>query len=189
MNAKRESNTFFFTFGRYNPPTIGHERLFDRLKEVSDGNEFSIIPTRTQDKKKNPLEVSHKITILKKLFPHYSENILDVSSLKTIIDVLKYAEVQGYEDIQLIVGSDRVDDFTSLLQKYNGKEYQFKNINVLSAGERDPDGDGVSGISATKMRHFAVIGDIESFKQGIPPNIDDKDVNSMIKLIQEGLNS
>lgn len=181
--------SFNFTYGRYNPPTIGHGRLFDRLKETAKGGEYVIIPTRTKDKKKNPIEVNHKLTILKQMFPQHADKILDIPTLKTIIDVLKYAQEHEYETIHLVVGSDRLEEFRKLLNKYNGKEYQFKEIQVISAGERDPDSDGVVGISSTKMREYAKNNDILSFKKGIPPHMNDIEVNYLVYLIQNGLDT
>ena len=159
-----------FTFGRFNPPTTGHEKLIKAL--ASQGGDVMVFPSHSQDPKKNPLPVAKKIAYMKKMFPRYARNI-KTSKSRTVFEIATELQKLGYTDVVMVVGSDRVKEFTSLLNKYNGVDgrhgfYDFKSIKVLSAGERDPDAEGVEGMSASKMRAAAIDNDYDSFKLGLP---------------------
>lgn len=158
-------STAVFTFGRLNPPTIGHEKLINKLRKVarlSKGQPLLFL-SHSQDSKKNPLDYNSKIKYSKISFG----NIVQRSNSNTIIKVMQELE-QKYDNVVLVAGSDRVKDFDQLLQKYNGKEYNFDSIKVVSAGQRDPDADGVEGMSASKMRELAKDEDLAQFTKGLP---------------------
>lgn len=170
-----DSPTAAFVFGRFNPPTIGHKKLFDKLKTVSDV--YFVFVSPTQDAKKNPLNRDQKIALIDRQFPEAGDHIVNDASIRTIIDVMKFMQSTGHTRVAMVVGSDRVKSFNDLLAKYNGKEYEFDSIDVISAGERDPDSDDVSGVSASKAREAAAAGDYETFKtmfvgnEGLKKNI------------------
>ena len=173
-----------FTFGRMNPPTVGHEKLVNKVRAVARAHKGDslIYLSHTHKLPKYPLEYKDKIKLAKKAFG----NIVKMSRANTIIKVLQELE-KKYDEVVLVVGSDRVSDFRELINKYNGKEYSFDTIDVVSAGERDPDADDVSGMSASKMRAIAADGDIASFKQGLPRNLQ-RDADNIMKSVRKGLN-
>ena len=170
-----DSPTAAFVFGRFNPPTIGHKKLFDKLASVSDV--YFVFVSPTQDPKKNPLNRDQKIAIINRQFPEAGDRIVNDPSIRTIIDVMKFMQSTGHTRVAMVAGSDRTKAFNDLLAKYNGKEYEFDSIDVISAGERDPDSDDVSGVSASKARQAAADGDYETFKtmffgnEGLKKNI------------------
>ena len=141
-------------FGRFNPPTSGHEKLFDTLKKVSRGGTYRIYASKSQDPKKNPLQFKEKIKFLRKMFPKHARNIMADADARTVIEVAVKLYDQGFTKLSMVAGSDRIKEFEILLNKYNGVKarhgfYQFEGtIRVISAGERDPDSDDVSGMSA-----------------------------------------
>ena len=167
MNEQRYKSVVL-TFGRFSPPTIGHEKLVNKIKEVASSRkaEPMIFTSHTYDKKKNPLTYEQKINFLQLAFG----DIIKKTNARSIIEVAK--ELSGkYDNLIVIVGSDRVPEFQMLLDKYNGKEFEFKTIEVISAGERDPDADDISGMSASKLRSLAAAGDFETFKKGLPSKL------------------
>lgn len=160
-----------FTFGRFNPPTIGHEKLILAVAKQAKRDDYMVFPSHSQDKKKNPLTSEIKVKYMRLMFPKHASNIIHNTDIKTPIHVLQH--LQGtYEDITMVVGSDRVASFTGMLTKYNGIEYTFRNIDVVSAGDRDPDADGAAGMSASKMRKAAAEADFVSFQTGIPDTLN-----------------
>tara|TARA_B100001057_G_scaffold495062_1_gene593128 strand:+ start:2515 stop:3672 length:1158 start_codon:yes stop_codon:yes gene_type:complete len=169
------------TFGRFNPPTIGHEKLLDKVarEAKTSGGEYRVYPSRSEDPTKNPLDAGTKIKYMRMAYPDHSNSIIDNSDMRTIFDVLGGLDADGYSSVNIVVGGDRVSEFNSLANKYNGDLYNFEEIKVTSAGDRDPDGEGVSGMSASKLRKAAVQGDFDSFKSGIPKSIKDKDLQSL----------
>ena len=187
--ARRKS--IAFTFGRFNPPTSGHEKLIKKVASVR-ADTFKIFLSRSNDPKKNPLSPRTKLTHMKFMFPKYSRNI-EINNTNMILDIASNLHRQGYTEIFMVVGSDRVREFETILNKYNDVRsrhgyYNFDNINVLSAGERDPDAEGVSGMSASKMRDAASKDDYDTFKKGVPTgyrNADDlfKDVRKGMRLV------
>ena len=150
-------------FGRMNPPTIGHEKLVNKVKSF-DGDHY-IFLSQTQKPKDNPLPFDVKLEFAKKFFPGVN---VGHPSVRTPIQMLQMLEKLGYTDVIYVAGSDRVASFEKLFNDYNGKEYNFDSITVENAGERDPDADGAEGMSASKMRAAAAAGDFESFAQGVP---------------------
>ena len=137
-----DGETITVAFGRFNPPTVGHGKLLAAAKKASAGGDLKIYPSRTQDPKKNPLDPDMKISFMKKMFPDYSENIVNDDEMKSIFNVLTTAGEQGYKNVNIIVGSDRQSEFENLAQKYNGELYDFELIRVISAGVRDADAEG-----------------------------------------------
>ena len=192
LEAKQK--TAVFSFGRMNPPTIGHQKLLQKIIQTSKqmGGYACLFVSHSQDAKKNPLTARQKIAYIKKMFPKEAGQleIKEDSSIRNAIDVAT-ALHGNYESLVMVVGSDRVRDFKSLLNKYNGVEsrhgfYKYNNIQIVSAGERDPDAEGVAGMSASKMRAAAASGDYESFSLGLPPTF--KDGEKLFKDIRLGMN-
>ena len=177
-------------FGRFNPPTVGHEKLLRAAATEAKrtGYELAIYPSRTQDSKKNPLDPSAKINYMKKMFPDYAENIIDDAGSKTIFDVLTTAYNAGYKNATIMVGQDRLAEFQGLAQKYNGSEmYEFENIMVLSGGTRDPDADDVSGMSASKLRSHAASGDFNAFARGVPNRMNAIQKKEMYNAVRKAM--
>ena len=160
-----------FSFGRFNPPTIGHEKLMDNTRRAN--RNYRIYASQSQDAKKNPLKFRNKVAIMKSMFPAHARKISS-DKMTTAIDAMVQLYKEKHTDVVMVVGSDRVGEFDKLLKAYNGKRarhgyYKFKSIRVVSAGERDPDAEGVSGMSASKMRKAAQDNDYKSFQKGLPP--------------------
>jgi nicotinic acid mononucleotide adenylyltransferase len=158
-----------FAWGRFNPPTTGHGVVIDRVAKeaTSRSADYAIFASKTQNVKKDPLSFRDKVKFLKQSFPKHSKNVNSNARLRTVIQVMQSLESK-YDEVTMVVGSDRVIDFKRLLAKYDGKEYKFQKIDVVSAGERDPDAEDVSGMSASKMRAAAQNGDYKLFKTGTP---------------------
>ena len=168
MNEAQTKNLAVMSFGRMNPPTVGHESLANKVLNVamrSKGDPF-IYLSHSQDKKKNPLTYDDKISYAQTAFG----SMVKKSRARTIIDVAKEL-AKTYKNLMVVAGSDRVDEFDKLLNKYNGKDFKFDSIQVVSAGERDPDADGVSGMSASKMRAAVASGNRKAFKSGLPKKL------------------
>lgn len=182
-----ESDTLTVVFGRFNPPTVGHEKLLKSADKVSVGGDLKIYPSRTQDPKKNPLDPDMKISFMKKMFPDFEENIINDAEMKSIFNVLIAASESGYKNVNIVVGSDRQAEFENLAQKYNGELYNFDLIRVVSAGVRDADAEGVSGMSASKMRKAVMDDDFESFRKGTPKTLDDGDARSLFDAVRQGM--
>ena len=182
-----ESDTLTVVFGRFNPPTVGHEKLLSAAKKASVGGDLKVYPSRTQDAKKNPLDPDMKISFMKKMFPEYEESIINDDEMRSIFNVLTAAAEQGYVNVNIIVGSDRQSEFENLAQKYNGELYDFDLIRVISAGARDADAEGVEGMSASKMRKAVMDDDFEAFRKGTPKSLDDGDTQSLFNAVRTGM--
>ena len=186
-----QQKTVVFSFGRLNPPTIGHQKLLQKIVQTSkkEGGHPQLYVSISQDAKKNPLTASKKITYIKKMFPREARQI-EIKDVHTVLDVA--VDLHGkYENLVMVVGSDRVNDFKTLLNKYNGVDsthgfYKYKDIQIVSAGERDPDAEGATGMSASKMRAAAASGDYDSFALGLPDTF--KDGERLYKDIRLGMN-
>ena len=177
------------TFGRFNPPTIGHERLIEKVaKEAkSNGGEYRIYPSRSQDPKKNPLDPGTKIKFMRLAYPDHANAIVDSDDMRTIFDVLSAIDNDGYSSVNIVVGGDRVSEFNSLATKYNGKLYTFDEIKVTSAGGRDPDAEGVEGMSASKMRKAAVEDDYDTFDSGLTKAMSNKDREALYLTLRQSM--
>ncbi len=168
-----------FAFGRFNPPTTGHEKLINKTKQVAGSDEYRIYPSFSQNQNKDPLPHALKVAYMRKMFPRHKRSIIADKSAITAIDIATKLYKQGYRNLKMVAGSDRVKEFETLLRKYNGVEgkrhgfYKFDNIDVVSAGERDPDAEGVSGMSASKMRYHANKGEYDDFADGLPRGFKD----------------
>jgi hypothetical protein len=159
-----------FCFGRMNPPTVGHGQLIDVVAKASQGGDYFIFVSQTQDAKKNPLDYSTKVKFIKALFPDQASHVVYAPELKTIMQVASWLYNAGYRAVTFAAGSDRLDSFKKLLTDYNGKEggnvyYKFDSINFVSSGDRDPDADGIAGVSASSAREAASQGNFELFAQ------------------------
>ncbi len=187
--GKVDQGTISITFGRFNPPTIGHEKLLDKVSREakSNGGEYRIYPSRSEDPKKNPLDAGTKIKYMRLAYPDHANAIVDSPDMRTIFDVLAALDSDGYSSVNIVVGGDRVSEFNSLAQKYNGELYTFEEIKVTSAGERDPDAEGVEGMSASKMRKAAVEGDADAFDQGLTKALSKKDRDTLFLLLRQSM--
>jgi phosphopantetheine adenylyltransferase len=180
-----------FAFGRFNPPTNGHEKLMDKVASASKGGAYRIYPSQSSDPKKNPLKFDEKVKFMRKMFPKHARSIIADKSVKTAIDVVSKLYDQGYTKVTMVVGSDRVSEFETLLNKYNGVKarhgyFNFKDgVQIVSAGERDPDSDDVSGMSASKLRAAASANDFEVFSKGMPSGY--KDAQALFNAIRTGM--
>jgi len=176
-----------FVFGRFNPPTIGHQKLFDQLKKISRGGAYRIYASRSVDKNKNPLQFKDKIKFIRKMFPKHARSVMADKDVRTVLDIAVKLYDQGFTKVTMVAGSDRVKEFDILLNKYNGAKsrhgfYEFQGaINVVSAGERDPDSEGVSGMSASKMRMAAQQNDLEGFSKGLPSGYHPNDLFNAVR--------
>ena len=171
---KEDKGTATVAFGRFNPPTVGHEKLMNAAKSASKGGDYGIYPSRTQDDNKNPLSPDEKIAFMRQLYPSHGERIVNDGEMKTIFNVLKKANEDGYSSINIVVGADRQAEFEKLALKYNGELYDFEDINVVSAGDRDPDAEGIEGMSASKLRKAAADDDFKTWLSGMPSKVDEK---------------
>ena len=177
--AEARGDTAVFTFGRFNPPTIGHQKLLDKVASVAKSNPgapYYIFASHSENPKKDPLPYVKKVAYMKKMFSKHSRNITTTRD-RTVFELAVTLHNKGHRAIVMVVGSDRVTEFDTLLNKYNGVEgrhgyYGFDNIEVVSAGERDPDAEGVTGMSASKMRAAASANDYDTFKLGLPKNFN-----------------
>ncbi len=179
--VEKTKGTLTIAFGRFNPPTTGHEKLLDTVAANSDEGDYIIVPSRSQDKKKNPLDPDTKVSVMRQMFPQHSERIVNDPQNRTIFNVLKKAHMDGYAGVRIIGGGDRVQEFEKLSNDYNGKLYDFDSVEVLSAGDRDPDGDDVSGMSASKQRKAAAEGDFVSFRKGVPASMNNTQARDLYK--------
>jgi hypothetical protein len=187
--VEKTKGTLTIAFGRFNPPTTGHEKLLDTVATSSDDGDYIIVPSRSQDKKKNPLDADTKVSIMRQMYPKHSEKIVNDPANRTIFDVLKKAHMDGYANVRIVGGGDRVKEFENLSGNYNGKLYQFDNIEVRSAGERDPDAeDDVSGMSASKQRKAAAEGDFKTFRKGVPASMNDKQAKELYNTLRSAMN-
>ena len=169
----KTKGTLTIAFGRFNPPTVGHQQLMDVAAQSaeSDGGDYLIYPSRSQDKKKNPLDPDTKISYMRQMFPAHSERIVNDNANRTIFDVLKKAHNDGYTNVRIVGGSDRVKEFEKLSNNYNGQLYAFDAIEVVSAGDIDPDAKGIEGMSSSRMRLASAEGDFRKFREGLPPDM------------------
>ena len=190
--ALEKKKTCVFTFGRYQPPTKGHLRVWEKVADT-EGDAHYIYTSHTKDKKRNPLDYNTKIGLIKSALKEHNINaeVID-SEAKTIIDVVVDIASKGYNSLIFVGGSDRLDDMVSLIRKYNdkpnaeGNSYHFDFIEGVSAGERDPDSDNVEGVSGTKLRQMAIDGDFEGFKNNLAFS-DESTIKEVMELIKTSI--
>jgi predicted nucleotidyltransferase len=190
MHEAREKS-MVFTFGRFNPPTIGHQKLIQKVLSMP-ANQKKIYLSRSQDSKKNPLEPNAKLRFMRDMFKFARPN-LELNPTNMVLDLMTSIYKKGFTDVTMVVGSDRVREFENILTKYNQVKsrhgyYDFDTIKVVSAGERDPDAEGAVGMSASKMRDAAEKGDKESFKKGLPATYrNPADVDRLFSAVRTGM--
>jgi nicotinamide mononucleotide adenylyltransferase len=162
--------TLTIAFGRFNPPHVGHQQLMDTAAAAAEAEEsdYVIVPSRSNDPKKNPLDADTKVAFMRGMFPQHSSRIQNDQNTRTIFDILKKAHNDGYANVRIVGGADRVKEFDKLANNYNGSLYQFDNVEVVSAGDRDPDADGVEGMSASRLRLAASENDFKTFMSAMP---------------------
>ena len=187
-----EEKTIFFTFGRMNPPTTGHEKLMNELAKKSGKNPYRVYLSQSTDKKKKPLDFKYKVKTVRKFFPKHARNVMLDKKVKSVFDAVTEMYNDGFKNITMVVGSDRINEFNTLLKKYNGVKarhglYNFNKINVISAGDRDPDADDISGMSASKMRQLANEGNFTQFSQGLPRNVSNADAKKVYNEVRKGM--
>ena len=187
--APEGSNTITIAFGRFNPPTRGHGKVLEVARKTAAGGDLKIYPSRTQDSNRNPLDPDMKVSYLRKMFPDYAEEIINDPEMKTIFDVLAAASEEGYEFVNVVAGPDRINEFTKILQDYNGSEYfNFSDgYNTVVSGPRDEDASGPEGDSATKQRKSIKDNDYEGFKKRLPKEIDDADAMALFNATRQGM--
>jgi hypothetical protein len=185
--------TAVFVFGRFNPPTIGHEKLINAVIAINqrEGGTALIYGSHSQDSKRNPLSHKQKFKYLEKMFPRMKKSLQSKATERNVFEIAAKLN-EKYDKLVMVAGSDRVDEFTSLLNSYNGIKakhgfYEFKEIDVISAGARDPDEEGAAGMSASKMRHAATQGDIKAFLLGVSDELTLKDKKNMMNDVRKGL--
>ena len=181
-----EDKHIVFSYGRMNPPTAGHSKVVDKVKSHADkiGANHAVVVSHSQNNKTDPLHHEHKKEYLRHIHPdvNFEHSTKDHPHF---LAQLKKFNHEGHTHATMVVGSDRVKQFKSLAHKYNGKEYNYKKIHVLSAGQRDPDAEGVAGISGTKMRAHASGNDFKSFKSGLHPNHSDEHAKKLYKATRD----
>jgi hypothetical protein len=187
-----EEREVYFTFGRMNPPTIGHGKVMDTLASKSGKSDYKVYLSQVSNPKKDPLSYTDKIKHVRKMFPKHARQVIMDKDVKNVFDVAAKLYDQGYTKVNMVVGADRIREFEVLLNKYNGKKarhgfYNFKSINVISAGERDPDATGVEGMSASKQRANASANDFVTFSQGVPKSMSNKDARKLFNDVRKGM--
>jgi hypothetical protein len=181
-----EDEYLTIVFGRFNPPTKEHKKLFTEAERIAAGGEIRIYPSRTQDSKLAPLDTNKKVTYLRKMFPKYADDIINNPEMKTIFDALISANEDGYQNLNIIVGSDRQAEVQNLSNKYNGKFYQFVEINVIPTGNFDSKKDS-SGISSAMLRKAAADNDFREFGRGMPKGFDETQTRRLFNDVRKGM--
>ena len=188
-----EESVVYFTFGRMNPPTIGHGKLLDTLSKKARRSPYRIFLSQSNDKKKNPLQYKDKVKHVRKMFPKHARSIILNNKVKTPFHALSFLYDQGYKKVVMIAGSDRVTQYDVRLNKYNGKKgdhgfYNFEGgVKIISAGERDSDADGAEGASGTKQRKYAVANDFTGFSKSLPVNMSNANAKRLFNDVRSGL--
>ena len=186
-DVPKTKGTLTIAFGRFNPPTTGHGKLLDKVAASSDDGDYIIIPSRSEDKKKNPIGIDRKAALMRQMYPDHAERIVNDAGNRTIFDVLRKAHNDGYANVRVVGGGDRVKEYEKLVNKYNGSTYAFDNIEVVNAGDRDPDADGDEGMSASKMRKAAKDNDFRAFRKGMPKSIDNEAAAAIFSELQDAM--
>lgn len=186
-----ETKDLTVAWGRYNPPTIGHEKLFSAVNKVASGNSFRIYASQTNKPKTDPLDYKTKVKYLRKMFPRYARSIMYAPKVRTLFDLLTTCYNEGFTRLTIVAGSDRVKEYEVLANKYNNRKgrhgfYNFEGgVTVVSAGQRDPDGEGASGMSASKLRAAAEKNDFQAFSSGMPKGF--KEAQKLFNDVRKGM--
>jgi hypothetical protein len=187
-----EAREVFFTFGRMNPPTIGHGKLMNTMSAKAGTNPYKVYLSQSSDARKNPLTYDQKIKHSRKMYPKHARSIIKDKKLRNVFEVASSLYDQGFNRVTMVVGADRITEFETLLNKYNGKKgrhgfYNFERINIVSAGDRDPDAEGVEGMSASKQRENASKNDFTAFSQGVPSSMNNRDAKKLFNDVRTGM--
>lgn len=187
-----EDRAVYFTFGRMNPPTVGHGKLLDKLAATAGKNPYRVYLSQSTDAAKNPLNYTDKIKHVRRMFPKHARQVMINKGVRTAIEALVALYSEGFNKVVMVVGSDRIREFDVLMNKYNGVKarhgfYNFESIKVVSAGERDPDAEGVEGMSASKQRENAKNNDFAQFSQGLPKSMSNKDARHLFNNVRLGM--
>jgi len=187
-----EAREVFFTFGRMNPPTIGHGKLMNTMSAKAGSNPYKVYLSQSSDARKNPLTYEQKIKHSRKMYPKHARSIIKDKKLRNVFEVASSLYDQGFNRVTMVVGADRITEFETLLNKYNGKKgrhgfYNFEKINIVSAGDRDPDAEGVEGMSASKQRENAKKNDFTTFSQGVPSSMNNRDAKKLFNDVRTGM--
>ncbi len=188
-----EEKTVFVVFGRMNPPTIGHGKLLDVLAKKAGRNPYKIFLSQSQDPKKNPLKYTDKVKNVRKMFPKHARSVMINKKVTNALNALSSLYDEGFRKVYWVAGSDRVNEYQIRLNKYNGKKgsfgfYNFDGgVQVISAGERDPDEEGATGASGTKQREFAQANNFPEFAKGLPPKMSNGDAKRLFNDVRKGM--
>ena len=183
MQIPQRKDTVSIAFGKFNPPSKDHIKLFKTLEKASSGGEFYIFPSRTQDGKRNPLDPELKIAYMREMFPEYAEVIMDDDNFKTIFDVLTFLNQKGYISINIVAGAERAAEIDSLTAKFNGEKYQYEKINVISSGSKD------SESQSSVARESALNGDVDTFIKTMPESMDNELKEKLYNDLKSSMNS
>lgn len=189
--SEGEGPAIVITFGRFNPPSLGHEKLLASVQEQAEEleAEYRIYPSRASDKKQNPLDFKTKYNILQHVFPDYAENIInDPENGDNIYDILQGLHDEGYEHVIIVCGDENVKKYQKIAEKYNGSVYDFYGVEVVGAGMEDPDVDKSEGITSSMMRKAALENDYETFKKGLPGNASKKECRAIYMQVRKSMN-
>jgi len=195
LSEQKIKKPVVFAFGRMNPPTTGHEALVNKVKEVARENNASheIVLSHSQDAKKNPLTPEQKLLHAKRFFPDTNITLASKEH-PTLIHHLGRLNQEGHDHAIVVAGSDRVPEYQALINKYNGIAdkkgnipFNFKKVDVVSSGDRDPDSEGVEGMSASKMREHALTNNFDEFRKGVPSHISDAHAKEMFDHVKQGM--
>jgi hypothetical protein len=180
---QKKSRSITVVFAKFNPPTEGHHQLLKKAREVSQGDELRIYPSRIQNEQ-NPLDPKNKVRYMRLAFPDFADEIMNDSSMSTIFDVLTLLHDEGFDDIKMVVGAQRESEFDRLSKQYNGKYYDFNNIEVVPAAIKDPDSDSSDIKSSGTLRKAAIDDDYFKFKGGLPPKMSEKEKRNLFYAVQ-----
>jgi phosphopantetheine adenylyltransferase len=189
--TEKASEEIVISFGRFNPPTNGHGKLLTAIAKAAGKSTYKVYPSQSVDAKKNPLTFTDKVKFMRKMFPKHARSIIMDKSVRNFFDALSVAYADGFKKCTIVVGSDRVKEFDTVLNKYNGTKgkhgfYDFTDgVKVVSAGERDPDSDDVSGMSASKLRAAAEDNDLITFTKGMPKGF--KGAEALMNAVRSGM--
>ena len=177
----KTKGTLTLAFGRFNPPHAGHGQLMDIAAQSAEETEgdYIIVPSRSNDPKKNPLDADTKVSTMRNMFPNHSEKIINDPQNNTIFDVLKKAHNDGYTNVRIVAGDDRVKEFDKLSQNYNGQLYEFEGLETVSSGAREDDSEGMEGYSASRMRLAAMEGDFKSFYANLEQQVQNEETGEV----------
>jgi len=187
-----ENKEVYFTFGRMNPPTIGHGKVMDVLASKSGKSDYKVYLSQSVNPKKDPLTYADKVKHTRKMFPKHARQVMLDKNVRSVFDIAVKLYDQGYTKVNMVVGADRIREFEVLLAKYNGTKarhgfYKFQKISIISAGQRDPDATGVEGMSASKQRDNASKNDYTTFSQGVPKGMSDTDTRKLFNDVRNGM--